>query len=137
MKHSDNKGRRSSRRSANAPAVAAGPTLREYWAELQRAKAAGEPLPAAPAAPASPAAPMPAATEKAASPPAPNARQANTPAFVPGGAEAPAVCSSGNGSAGSGGGGYGLSLIVPDEDSLERIRKIMRSLCEKDKKRGL
>ena len=42
----------------------------------------------------------------------------------------------GSGSGGSGGsGGYGLGLIVPDDDSLERIRRIMRELCEADAER--
>lgn len=43
--------------------------------------------------------------------------------------------SSGSGS-GSCGAGYGLCLVVPDRFSCERIARIMRDLCEADKKRG-
>ena len=42
----------------------------------------------------------------------------------------------GSGSGGSGfGGGYGLRLVVPDDDALARIRRIMRELCEADEER--
>jgi len=44
--------------------------------------------------------------------------------------------SAGSSGSGSGGAGYGLRLIVPDPDSQERIRRIMRELCERDAKRA-
>lgn len=42
--------------------------------------------------------------------------------------------SSGSGG-GSGGGGYGLALISSDEASQERIRAIMRDICEREKRK--
>lgn len=116
MKHNEKEKRFRKQRSPcpDAPVAEPGPTLYEFWAELQRAGAAGEPLPAA-------------------------------PGFADGGAarNAPAAWSSwssgsfrssGSGS-GSAGAGYGLALISSDPESQERIRRIMRALCEKDAKR--
>lgn len=126
-----------------APTAQARPTLREYWAELQRAKAAGEPLPAAPSvSPVSAsyasgggnAAPSPVsgARHMGAQPPAPGMPAA---AGRPHAEEFPSPHAPSSGSGGSNGAGYGLGLIVPDEASLARIRKIMRALCERDKAR--
>lgn len=110
MKHNKKERRFRKQRSPrpDIPAAEPAPTLRAFWAELQRAKAAGEPLPAAPHAAGSGA-----------------ARRAS------------ASCSSGSfrsSGSGSGGAGYGLALIAPDPESQERIRRIMQSLCEKDAK---
>ena len=119
MKHGDREKRFRKQRSTRSggPIVTAGPSLCEFWAELQRAKAAGEPLPAAPSA------------RRAAD----GGATRDTPAAWSSGS----FRSSGSGSgSGSGGAGYGLALIAPDPESQERIRKIMRALCEKDAKRG-
>ena len=133
MKHGGKKKRFRKQRSGRSggPPVKAWPTLREFWDELQRAKRAGEPLPAAPCAEEKP---LPAAPHAAdgSLPPAPRA--------AGGGAarNAPAACAGGSfrsSGSGSGGGGYGLALIAPDPASQERIRRIMRSLCEKDAER--
>ena len=118
MKHDDREKRFRKQRpiESGGPIDKAGPTLREFWAELQRAKAAGEPLPAASSA------------RWAAG----GGATRNAPTAWSSGS----FRSSGSGS-GSGGAGYGLSLIAPDPESQERIRRIMQSLCEKDAKRGL
>lgn len=113
MKHDDRKKRSRKQRSVNSGGLTAraGPGLREFWAELQRARAAGEPLPAVP-----------------------RASDGGTVQNVS------AVCSAGgsrSSGSGSGGAGYGLALIAPDPESQERIRRIMQSLCEKDAKRKL
>jgi len=42
---------------------------------------------------------------------------------------------SSGGSGGSGAQGYGLSLVVQDHFSAERIMRIMRDLCERDARR--
>ncbi len=78
------------------------PTLREFWEELQRAKAAQEAL---------------------------DLPRAGSGGSMIGSGFASA---SGSGSGGSGGGGYGLGLIAADEESQRRIRAIMQELCEKD-----
>ena len=120
MKHDEKKKRFAKQRSVkpNGPAVEAGPSLCEFWAELQCAKAAGAPLPVAPGT-ASGGAPF---------------RSSGNPRSFGSYHFSGSYRSSGSGS-GSGGGGYGLALIEPDPESLERIRKIMRSLCEQDAKR--
>ena len=116
MKHDDRKKRFRRQRSVGpgSPAAGAGLTLGEFWAGLQRAKAAGEPLPGAPGAVA--------------------ARSSGNPRSFG------SFRSSGSGGSGSGSGsgsaGYGLALIAPDPASQERIRKIMRALCDKDAKRA-
>lgn len=108
--------------SASTPRPESAPlTLREYWAELNRAKAA----PAAavlsssalssPGRPASPDCPAPAGS------------------FTP--APHPASSGSGGTSGSSGGSGYGIGLIAAEPDSQERIMRIMRMLCEKDAQR--
>lgn len=109
-----------------------GPSLREFWAELQRAKASGAPLPAAPSLTAAPApAPVPVGGNAA----APAASAVSRPESAAGKA-VPAMCSSAQSlSSGSNGAGYGLSLIVPDAESQEHIRKIMQMLCEQDRQR--
>lgn len=117
MKHDDREKRFRKQRSIEPGGLTgkAGPTLREFWAELQRAGAAGGSL---------------SAVSHAGSGGAPQA--------------AVTACSTGSfrssgsgGGSGSGGAGYGLALVAPDPESQERIRKIMQSLCEKDAKRGL
>lgn len=138
MKHGGKK-----KRLGKHHSVKAWPTLREFWEELQRAKRAGEPLPAAPSAGGSPppAVPrvadgsLPTAPRAAFEPPSPAAPGAaqNAPAAY--GIGSFRSSGSGSGSAGSGGGGYGLALIAPDPASRERIRRIMQSLCEKDAER--
>lgn len=119
--HDDQKKRFRKQRSVKpgGPVAKAGPTLREFWAELQRAKAAGEPLPAAPSASR--------AADGGATPHVSASRSSGS------------FRSSGSyrsSSSGSGGAGYGLALIASDPVSQERIRRIMRSLCEKDAERG-
>ncbi len=57
--------------------------------------------------------------------------QFHAPAAPGSPAAMPTGSGSGSGS-GSGGGGYGLRLVAPDPASQERIRRIMRELCEKD-----
>lgn len=116
MKHDGREKRSRKQRSAKpgAPIVKAGPTLCEFWAELQRAKAAGEPLPAMP-----------------------SASSAHRAAALPSAWSSGSFRSSGSGSgSGSGGAGYGLALISSDPESQARIRRIMQSLCEQDAKRG-
>ena len=118
MKHDDKKkrfGKKQRSVKSGDLTARAGPELREFWAELQRAKAAGGPLPVAPHALGG------------------NVRQ-NTPSYSSGSFRSSGSGGSGSGS-GSGGAGYGLALIAPDPESQERIRRIMRSLCEKDAKR--
>ena len=114
MKHDEKKKRFKKQRSpkSGGPAAQAGPTLSEFWAELCRAKDAGGPLPAAPCG--------------AGGGAARNVSAAHTSG---------SFRSSGSGSSGSGGAGYGLALVAPDPESQERIRRIMRTLCEKDAKR--
>ena len=114
MKHDDRKTRFGTQRSVETGSLTAkaGPGLREFWAELLRAKAAGTPLPAASGS-------------------AVGGMARNAPAACSAGS----FRSSGSGS-GSGGAGYGLALISSDPVSQERIRRIMQSLCEKDAKRG-
>lgn len=122
MKHDDREKRFRKQRSAESgsPIVKAGPSLREFWAELQRAKAAGEPLPAMPSA-----SPASRAANGSATPNLPSAWSSGS------------FRSSGSGSgSGSGGAGYGLALISSDPESQARIRRIMQSLCEQDAKRG-
>ena len=116
MKHDERKKRFRKQRpvKSDSPAAVAGPTLHEFWAELQRARAAGEPLPAAPHA---------------------AEHSSGNPRSFGSYRSSGSVRSSGSGS-GSGGAGYGLSLISSDPESQERIRRIMQSLCEKDAKRG-
>ena len=112
MKHDDREKRFRKQRSVKSGGPTAGPTLCEFWAELQCAKDAGGPLPAAPSAPRSP----------------------GSGAMR----DAPAVRAAGSfrsSGSGSGGAGYGLALIAPDPASQERIRRIMRSLCEQDAER--
>ena len=141
MKHGGKKKRFRKQRSGRSggPPVKAWPTLREFWDELQRAKRAGEPLPAAPCAEGKP---LPAASHAAdgSLPAAPRAAGGgaaqNAPAACAGGSFRSSGSGSGSGgSGGSAGGGYGLALIAPDPASQERIRRIMRSLCEKDAER--
>ncbi len=55
-------------------------------------------------------------------------------ALTASGGSAPPTASSGSG-ARSGGAGYGLGLVVPDRFSRERIERIMRDLCEQDRKK--
>ena len=120
MKHDDREKRFRKQRSAESgsPIVKAGPSLGEFWAELQRAKAAGEPLPT-----------MPSASSAS--------RAANSVRNLPSAWSSGSFRSSGSGSgSGSGGGGYGLALISSDPESQARIRRIMQSLCEQDAKRG-
>lgn len=114
MKHDERKKRFRKQRpvKSDSPTAKAGPTLCEFWAELQRAKAAGEPLPAAPGT-----------AERSSGNPRSFGSYRSSGSFR----------SSGSG---SGGGGYGLALISSDPESQERIRRIMQSLCEKDSKRG-
>lgn len=99
------------------------PTLREFWAQLQREKSSGAPLSAVP----SPAAPPPNTPAVGAAPlPA-------SPAAAPPPSRGDAVRGSGEGfGSGSGGAGYGLRLVAPDPLSQQRIMTIMKSLCEKD-----
>lgn len=120
MKHDEKKKRLRKQRSVkpDGPAVEPAPSLCEFWAELQHAKAAGAPLPAAPGAVSSGAA----------------FRSSGNPRSFGSGRSSGSYPSSGSGS-GSGGGGYGLALVEPDPESLERIRRIMRALCEQDAKR--
>lgn len=111
LKHNEKKNRFRKQRSVQSvsPIAEPGLTLREFWAELQRAKAAGEPLPAV-----------------GSRPPQDALSRWSSGSFR----------SSGSGSgSGSGSAGYGLALISSDPESQERIRRIMRSLCEKDAKR--
>lgn len=121
MKHDDKKkrfGKKQRSVKSGDLTARAGPELREFWAELQRAKAAGGPLPLAPS--------VFRAADGRATP--------NVSAPCSAGSFRSLGSGSGSGS-GSGGAGYGLALIAPDPESLERIRKIMQSLCEKDTKR--
>ena len=97
----------------------AAPSLCEFWAELRRAQAAGEPLPSAPGASAGAGKPVPPAAESPAPAPSPTA-SAQPAGGVPG---------SGFGSSG---GGYGVGLVLPDVDSRLRIARIMSDLCAKD-----
>lgn len=109
------------------PAPAHGPTLLEFWTALKAGASVEE---ASGRAPASAAAVPRDSAPAAVSPP-----NAPTDAAAP----APGRFSSGESSGsgfGSGGGGYGLRLIAPDPAEQERIRRIMRELCEKDAKRG-
>ena len=80
------------------------PTLREFWEELQRARAAQEAFG------------LPGAGSGTAG----------------SGFGSSGSGSGSSGSAGSSGGGYGLGLIAADEESQRRIRAIMQELCEKD-----
>lgn len=111
--------------TSTVPAPQPGPSLLEFWRALKSGASVAEASGAAPAE-TPPAAAAPASLGSALSPAAPAA----TPA-TPAAADAPEVASSG-----SGGGGYGLGLIVPDPASQERIRMIMKALCEKDAKRN-
>ena len=111
MKHDDREKRFRKQRSIESGGLTdkAGPTLREFWAELQRAGAAG------------------------------GSSFAVSDAASGGTARAAAACSAGSfrsSGSGSGGAGYGLALVAPDPESQERIRRIMQSLCEQDAKRG-
>ena len=84
------------------------PTLREFWEELQRAKAAQDAFG------------LPCGGSGA----------------VGSGFGSGFNSGFGSGSGGSGGGGYGLGLIAADEESQRRIRAIMQELCEKDAAKG-
>ena len=67
--------------------------------------------------------------------PTPQASLADSPAFRAWQKRnAPAALSEhpGSGRQGSSCGGYGLSLISADEASQERIRSIMRNICERE-----
>lgn len=67
--------------------------------------------------------------------PAPQASLADSPAFRAWQKRtAPTAVSEhpGSGRQGSGCGGYGLGLISADEASQERIRAIMRNICERE-----
>ena len=82
------------------------PTLREFWEELQRAKAAQD-APCLPGA---------------------GSGSRSGSRFGSGFGSG-----SGYGSgSGSGCGGYGIGLIAADDASQQRIRAIMRELCERD-----
>ncbi len=80
------------------------PTLREFWEELQRAKAAQD---------------------------APCLPGAGSGSRFGSGFGSGSGYGSGSGS-GSGYGGYGIGLIAADDASQQRIRAIMRELCERD-----
>ena len=123
MKQDEKKRRFRKQRSVKAGSLTAkvGPTLGEFWAELQRARTAGEPLPAVPGA------------AGGAAPDTPAARAVGSFGSFRVAGNSGSFHSSGSG---SGGAGYGLALIAPDPESQERIRRIMQSLCEKDAKRG-
>ncbi len=103
------------------------PALCELWDKLQRAAPAGGSMPIALAACL---VPSPGAQNTA--PCACRYGTALSSGVFP---SSGAFLSSENGGSGSGGFGYGLGLIDPDPGSAERIRMIMRLLCERDEKR--
>lgn len=117
-----------------APAPRPGPSLLEFWRALKGgasvAVASGAAQESGPAAASAAAASQSAPVSPAA--PAPGRTAAPT---APDTASPPSGRFSSGGSGGPGGGGYGLGLIVPDPASQERIRTIMKVLCEKDAKR--
>lgn len=92
------------------------PTLREFWAELQRAKE----LPAA-------SVPLSLGSGGAIS----SGSVVGSGAALSSGFVAGSGGGSGSGS-GSGGGGYGIGLIASDEESQRRIQAIMRDLLAKE-----
>lgn len=118
-----------------APAPRPGPSLLEFWRALKGgasvAVASGAAQESGPAAASAAAASQSAPVSPAAPAPGRTAAQAPAP-ITPDTASPPSGRFS---SGGSGGGGYGLGLIVPDPASQERIRTIMKVLCEKDAKR--
>ena len=107
-----------------APVAQAGPSLREFWDELQRAKAAGDPLPLLPA------------SALAANAAAPRFDTSASAACCSGAVlSSAAFLSSGSGGSGSGVLGYGLGLIDPDPESTDRIQMILQLLCARDEER--
>lgn len=121
-----------------APAPRPGPSLLEFWRALKGgasvAVASGAAQESGPAAASAAAASQSAPVSPAAPAPGRTAAQAPAP-ITPDTASPPSGRFSSGGSGGPGGGGYGLGLIVPDPASQERIRTIMKVLCEKDAKR--
>ena len=113
----------------------AGPTLLEFWLAL-KSGATSEEAARVPSAHASDSPGTGASGGMACQPG--GASRAFAPDGGAGGSVSGFGFSSGSGSvsgSGSGGGGYGLRLILPDPASQERVRRIMRELCEQDEKR--
>lgn len=113
-----------------APVAQAGPSLREFWDELQRAKAAGEPLPLLPSSALDAHAAAPRFDASASAARRPDAALSSG-AFL----SSAAFLSSGSGGSGSGVLGYGLGLIDPDPESTDRIQMILQLLCARDEER--